>query len=485
MNRLFLILLVVSFSNSYAQSTCSCEKNFDEIYQKVKDNYSAYEMKITPVTKPKFEELSKKVKEKSKGVSDPKACFNILKEWTEYFKDGHLFINSQTSFTDIEAKSDVEARAAKLGVQKFNSEAKFEAQLKSVANSLQTIEGIWESDDKAYRIGIIKSEGNKYWGFLLNNRDNLWIAGKNKFLLEPISDNKFKTTYYYADFTSEVTLSTQFKNVLRMDNIYKYYKISPSPKESVSQDELIHSLPDYRVEKIDNDNTLLVLPPFTIPNAPTYVKELVNQNIDLIRSSKNLIIDLRNNPGGDETAFDAVFPLLANGPIVRKGSKIRASAENLILLNHELKAIQDYPQYQSYLDPKLRDIIRKMQRNPNTMIDAADKIFDFKQSSNNPQKVVILANKNTASSAESLILESKQSSKVIFMGTNTKGLADYTEVRDWGLPCFGWRLALPLGYSHRLPSYPIEFVGIKPDVAIPESEVDWVGYVVKHLSTIK
>jgi len=485
MKRLILFFLIASYSASYSQGDCDCNKNYEEISQKIKDNYAAYSMKITPATKVKFDELNKKISAKVKGVTDPRTCYYILKEWTEFFKDGHLFINTQTSFTETETKEEVEARAVKVGVQKFTSEPKFESYLKSNLLGLSPVEGVWESDDKAYRIGIIKIADKKYTGFLLNKRDNLWVAGKDKFLLEEVSENSFKTTYYYADFTTEATFTKQVKNVLKMDNIYKFYKISPIPTETASQDDLIHKLPDYRVEKIDENNTLLVLPPFTIPNAPTYVRELVNQNAELIRSSKNLIIDFRNNPGGDETCYDAVFPFIANGPIVRKGSTVRSSVENLILLNHELKAIQDFPQYGEYLDPKLRDIIRKMQRNPGQLVQVSDKKFDFKPNPGNPQKVVILMNKNTASSSESLILESKQSSKVITMGTNTKGLADYTEVRDWGLPCFGWRLALPLGYSHRLPANPIEFVGIKPDVAIPDTEADWVAYAVKYLNSTK
>jgi hypothetical protein len=484
----FTILLLVLFSVKVnAQTECNCQKNFDEIFQKVRDNYSAYSMKVNASTKPAFDALTKKVKDKSAGVTDPKECYTILKEWTEFFKDGHLFINTQTPFVVEEPKDAMTKRAVAVPTQKFGSEQIFQAHLTANLDKLSYVEGIWESDDKVYRIGIIKdaTNGNKFYGFLLNKRDNLWVIGKTKFVLEQLSELKFKTTYYYADFTPEITITNVVKNLLVMENIYKFNKLSPIPKEFASQDDLIHRIPDYRVEKLDSNNTLLKLPPFTMANAELYVSELVKQNEGLIRSSKNLIIDLRNNPGGDESVFDAIFPFIANGPIVRRGSKIRASMENQILLNHELKAIQDYPQYAKNLDPKLRDIIRKMQMNPGTIITGADKTFSFSASTANPQKVVILVDKNTASSAESLSLEAKQSSKTILMGTNTKGAFDYTEVRDWGLPCYAWRLALPLGYSYRLPLTPLEGIGIKPDVRIPDTEVDWVGFAVKYLNTLK
>jgi hypothetical protein len=484
----FIILLLVLFSVEVnAQSDCNCQKNFDEMYQKVRDNYGAYSMKVNATTKPAFDALSKRVKEKSAGVTDPRQCYFILKEWTEFFKDGHLFINTSTPILPEEPKDALVKRATAVPQQKFVTEASFQAYLTGNISKLAYVEGIWESDDKAYRLGIVKDATveTKFYGFLLNKRDDKWVAGKTKFVLEQLSDTKFKTTYYYADFTSEVTLSTVVKNLLVMENIYKFNKVSPIPKEVASQDDLIHRVPDYRVEKIDSNNTYIKLPPFTMANVQMYVKEMLKQNDGLIRSSKNLIIDLRNNPGGDEAVFDAVFPYIANGPIVRRGSKVRASMENQILLNHELKAIQDFPEYANSLDPKLRDMIRKMQKNPGTIFAAADKTFDFPKSTSNPQKVVILVDKNTSSTAESLSLEAKQSSKTILMGTNTKGAFDYTEVRDWGLPCYAWRLALPLGYSYRLPLTPLEGVGIKPDVKIPEGEADWVGFAVKYLSTVK
>lgn len=484
----FTILLLVLFSvKANAQTDCNCQKNFDEIYQKVRDNYAAYSMKVNATTKPSFDALSKKVKEKSMGVTDPKECYLILKEWTEFFKDGHLFINTQMPLLPEEPKDALAKRAAAIPTQKFSSEQIFQAYLTPNVSKLAFVEGIWESDDKVYRIGIIKDAtvATKFYGFLLNKRDNLWVVGKTKFVLEQLEDSKFKTTYYYADFTSEITITNVVKNLLVMENIYKFNKLSPIPKEFATQDDLIHRVPDYRVEKLDSNNTLLRLPPFTMANVELYVTELIKQNDALLRSSKNLIIDLRNNPGGDESVFDALFPYIANGPIVRRGSKMRASTENQILLNHELKAIQDYPQYAKVLDPKLRDIIRKMQMNPGAIITAADRTFNFPVSTSNPKKIVILVDKNTASSAESLTLEAKQSSKTIIMGTNTKGAFDYTEVRDWGLPCYAWRLALPLGYSYRLPLTPLEGVGIKPDVKIPDTEADWVGFAVKYLNTIK
>ena len=121
------------------------------------------------------------------------------------------------------------------------------------------------------------------------------MAGKTKFVLESIAPNKFKTTYYYADFTSEQFLGRMIKDVFVIDGIYKFNKISPAAKETISNNELIHSVPDYRVEKLDSITTLIVLPPFTLADAYQYTTQMILGNRPLIDGSRHLIVDLRNN----------------------------------------------------------------------------------------------------------------------------------------------------------------------------------------------
>ncbi len=168
MRYIFFIVCMCLATLSKAQSECNCQKNFTEIYQKVTDNYAAFDMKVNLKTKPVYDELTKKVREKAKGVTDPKACLGILNEWLEFFKDGHLFINTMTSIDNSEPISVITERAGKVGMQKFVSEPEFQAYLNEKEATLDDIEGIWESDDKGYRVGIVRDglNSNKFFGFL-------------------------------------------------------------------------------------------------------------------------------------------------------------------------------------------------------------------------------------------------------------------------------------------------------------------------------
>lgn len=456
-----------------------CSRNFDAIYQKIEDNYAGWSEKVTSRNQKKFDKITEETKLKISEINEPEACYHTLNEWLAFFEDGHLFLNIPP-FVKPEDPSDVVKRARKVGSVSFKSESAFKKYLDKQKN-LPEIVGIWENDDKTYRVGIIaSSKKNRYEAFLLSDRDELWTAGKVKFELKEEEKNRFETNYYYADFTDEKKLGRLVKNYFVIDDIYKLQKIYPAPLEEVNNQDILTRIPQWRVEKVNSNTALITLPPFTIVDAADYILDMVNNNKAVITNTENLIVDLRNNPGGDENAFSALYPFIADKPIIRKGGMFRSSEENLILLTHELESIQAFPKYKRILAPKLQEVIAGMRNNLGGDVQGPDKVFQYLRATPYPKNVAILVNENTASTAESVTLEAKQSDKTVIIGTKTKGLADYIEVRDWGLPAFGWRLAFGLAKSAR--ETRIDNKGITPDVRVPKKETDWIQFTTEYLS---
>ena len=478
---LVFIYLIISRLAS-AQESCSCSQNFDYAYQKIKDNYAGWNDKITPKNQVALDKLTQEIRLSAQKITDEQACYFHLKSWFDFFGDGHLFISPITPYAIEESPDLVASRAAKVPQLDFN-ETSFTQYLKENETKLQTIEGIWESDDKAYKVGLVRDKTNpqKYVGFLLTDRSTAWKAGKTKFEMLEISAQKYVTNYYYADFSSEKSFTREIKNFLIIENIYKFNRVFPIPKEEITNEELLHKVADYRIEKIDSETALVVLPPFTLPNAPEFIKELVQKNEEILKSTPNLIIDIRNNPGGDDASFTSLFPYISSGSIVRKGGVFRATEENIISMKHEIESFEEYPIYKERFGAKLQAVVQKMEVNKGSFVTGPDQEFGKGEPMTNPKRVAFLVNKNTASTAEQFIFEAKQSTKTIVFGENTKGLADYIEVRDWGLPCYGWRVAFSLAKSPRLPLNAIDGVGIIPDVKIAENEIDWVEYVTNYL----
>ncbi|MBA4851796.1 S41 family peptidase [Emticicia sp. BO119] len=480
-NLLLPLLLFVSYTAS-AQQTCLCSQNFDFAYQKIKDNYAGWSDKVRPDNQAAFDQLSTEIKEKAKSITNERECFFHLKKWLDFFQDGHVFITPITPYTIDDSPEVVAIRASKVPALSFN-EISFTQYLKENENKLENVEGIWESDDKAYRVGILKDkkDSKKYTGFLLGDRDATWKTGKVKFEMNQVSPLRFITTYYYADFSTETSFTREVKNFLIMENLYKFTKLFPIPKEEVSDEDIKQRIIDFRIEQLDNETALFVLPPFTLVNGPEYIKEMIKDSKPILDNSPNLIIDLRNNPGGDDAAYESLFPYINTSSIVRKGGVFRSTFENIVSVRHELEAIQSYPAYKERLSPKLQQVLRLMEGNGGRFVNGPDKEFALVSVAPNPKKVAFLVNKNTASTAEQFILEARQSKKTMVFGENTKGLADYIEVRDWGMPCYGWRVAFALAKSARLPQNPIDNKGIAPDIKISEKEADWVEFVRNYL----
>ncbi len=482
MKKYLVFICLMASRLAYAQESCSCSQNFDYAYQKIKDNYAGWNDKITPKNQAAFEQLTQEIRLASQKITDERACYFQLKKWFDFFGDGHLFISPITPYAIEESPEVVASRAAKVPQLDFN-ETSFTQYLKENETKLQTVEGIWESDDKAYRIGIVRDKANprKFIGFLLADRSVAWKAGKTKFEMLEISPQKFVTEYYYADFSSEKNFTREIKNFLVIENIYKFNRIFPIPKEEITNEELLHKVADYRIEKIDSETALVVLPPFTLPNAPEFIQDLIQKNEEILKSTPNLIIDIRNNPGGDDASFTSLFPYISLGSIVRKGGVFKSSEENIISIKHEIESFEEYPIYKERFGAKLQAVVQKMEANKGKFVTGPDQEYGTGVPMANPKRVAFLVNKNTASTAEQFIFEAKQSTKTIVFGENTKGLADYIEVRDWGLPCYGWRVAFSLAKSPRLPLNAIDNVGITPDVKITENETDWVEYVKNYL----
>jgi C-terminal processing protease CtpA/Prc len=92
-------------------------------------------------------------------------------------------------------------------------------------------------------------------------------------------------------------------------------------------------------------------------------------------------------------------------------------------------------------------------------------------------------NRNCASSCEQFILATAYSDKVVLMGENTAGILDYGNVHSLSLPCKDWTLQYATSRSNRLPDFPIDNIGIEPNVKLGDE--DWIKAAMKQLDSDK
>jgi C-terminal processing protease CtpA/Prc len=111
-----------------------------------------------------------------------------------------------------------------------------------------------------------------------------------------------------------------------------------------------------------------------------------------------------------------------------------------------------------------------------------------------PKKVGIIINEGNASSAEQFLLAAKNSKKVLLFGNhNTAGVLDYSNAVSENFPSGNFELTFPMTRSQRLPEFPIDNIGIAPDIRIPFPSTeqlydkldDWVYFAKNYLELMK
>ena len=191
-----------------------------------------------------------------------------------------------------------------------------------------------------------------------------------------------------------------------------------------------------------------------------------------IATTDNLLLDLRDNGGGNDQAFQPLIPLLYTRPIYTIGIEYRATAYNAAVLRQ--MAI-DWPQWREGNEKRADLMAAHLGEfvNPGGRgfwIDHRDTMLAY------PKRIAVLLDR-AGSSGEQFLLTARQSRKVTLFGKqNSFGCLDISNVVFVPTPSDRFWLMFATSRSMRLPEDPVDPDGIAPDIRIPADVEDPVGY---------
>lgn len=232
--------------------------------------------------------------------------------------------------------------------------------------------------------------------------------------------------------------------------------------------------------KAINDSTFFIRVPSFASNV---ANKLVENNWKAIISRPYLIIDIRDNPGGDDRNYSQLARLAYSKPYKADGVEMYATKDFLKLYQDEVKEMQGKGDmegilfYQSMADSVKSHlggfVLRPKEQR--LQICSQDTIYPF------PRKVGIMINERNGSAAEQFILDVRQSDKVILFGNeNTRGCIDLSNIYPILFPSGWFNLWIPTTRTCRYPQQAIDGKGIAPQVPIPypfnHQEYDRIGY---------
>lgn len=470
MKKFLCLMFLLGISiNLYSQKECDCNVALNKVIGKIESDYPGFVEKTKDTLL--YNNLKKQLVSEAKKTDDL-LCLEVLKKYTTFFKDRHIWIlpNKQEN---IETKKGIR-KPEKLDI----NIAVFKRGLKK---SKDTLEGIWK--DENYTVGITKTGENEYTGFIIETTNPNWKPKEIKFQL----NGKENITYYLSDHSSyEDTFKFYGDYILYINNLKSNFIKQDLNRrlDSAEVQNKINELDGFYFKKLTEKTSLIRLSSFNYPYVER-IENLIEYNKTAIENSENLIVDIRNNGGGTDDAYKKLLPLIATNPIRNVGIEL-LSTQGLIdgVTTYRDGLIKKNPEKNKGEIKELENRLTIYKENFGKFINLSNKnvtVDSVPISNRSPKQIIILANDKVASAGENFLLKAKQSKKVKVMGIPTSGVLDYANAYFFKFACDNYRLLLPTYRSLRLPDYPIDNIGIQPDIYMDKSITDWEQFAIDYL----
>jgi Peptidase family S41 len=457
------ILLMVFFCSSIVPCQAQPFNNiFDSLAQTLKETYVGYPYKVKGG---EFDALVKQVKQ-----SRSKDTFALLSQLTTFFKDSHLVLY------------DYNVDKQKIDTQQCKKDSQMLQRYFANKTPKDVYEGYWLNERNRCVIAIKKVAANPvtYYGYIMESRAKA-IPGYCLLKMVRQKDGTYYTDCIAANLAYRTFSYTKFKNknTLWTNAIASKWLRQPNYRPGLLNGRTIFSY-DPAFEVLDEKTVLLKMPSFAISNKKIY-DSIIKANDSIIRKANTLIVDIRNNGGGRIKNYFELLPYAYTQRIVHCGVFVkysRAYAQDLAATAQQYLQQGDTANANGY---------KEAADSANAWIGKelfyeADTLAQGLPILPNPKNIAIIMNNNCLSAAELMVLNFRQSSKVIFFGERTGGAVDYLVTID-DLPVFARKYSLFVAISKRAltakePSY--DGIGISPDVEISDDEPDWVAFVKKY-----
>lgn len=442
-----------SAANNQSTEPCDCTKTFEELVDKLEANYVGLAL-ITDTTRlAKYRSLKNEYTLQSKNITAD-ACTQFLDDFLSFFQDGHL-----SSFEYPKADS-----LTRTNTQQFlQSETRQLDAIKALAqDTSDPIIGLWTDGESIF--SMVKNQ-SYFDAYIVKSNNPDAIIGSLKLRITKTA-NDYRGTYYPYSFNARYVKGNIYKEsqFLRMGTV-KWEKV-------LSETSALIDPKAPRIQKIDEENTLLTIPSFSYDYKE--FQSFLKENKKQIKETTHLIIDIRGNTGGNAI----YFPLIGNF-----ATQTITSTPGYVLTSDDNRAY--FERFIGFGSSKVYSpLVERMSENGKVVEGPhyADK--EFGKAKNNIERVSILMDNGSASASESFILHAKgASTKVLTFGSPSRGMIDFTSVNSLLLKNSGNQniyFGYPTGTLHKdVMESGYNQTGILPDNPIPADE-NKIQYIIDY-----
>jgi len=463
MRHTIIIAFGLLLSISLKGQACDCAQNLVEIMEYTELNYSLISFKVNKENEHIYEahKVTLLAQAKSQNWEN---CQHLMNAYMDFFNDGHLWVDKvEQSIPKEERKYTEKTDLDSLKIMSLLQK-----------NELDPIEGIWENN--SYKIGIVKNQNKKrkrdFVGIILDSSNPNFEKGEVKMELEK-NEEAYIANYLMGNRNVEVLTTAIFEDYhIKQEKSIFWRKLYPLPEGKVAKQIGEINPKGVVFKNLGDNNYYIKIGSFESNNQPA-VEKIVKEHGAKLQQSNILIVDVTNNDGGSDYTYFPLQPYIFSGPVEVAEFGAWVSPGNKEYFSDALEAsdtLNNTPFYQA-----MQSETPQLVYWPNE-----DKTITLDTIYAQPKKVAIIANNESASSAETFVARCNQSNRVVTFGQNTNGCVDGFNGVKHTTDCYSIRYPTSLRTIH-YDTEAIDPFGILPDVYLSEEMKDPVKYIIEYM----
>lgn len=450
----FLSLAALALLTLPAQAQdCTCAASFELVVQNYESNYSLFNIKVTDENRELYKAYTDVFRSRASEVKEIENCLPVLTQWLQFFRDGHTGIKFTGTGSQAAKRERIET-----------DRKKFEATYKKKGYRKNDLPGIWQYG--AYEVAIMpdptaSTQSKDYVGVILSSANKLWKPGDIKFKLSHVYGNDYKAVVFMDDDSGK-KLEGELRNPneLEFKNFNRWAKSWPNSAPATAAKEQADLYSDFHIRMLDGKVPYVRFLNF-YEKEPAFVDSLFKAHHDQLVQADFIVVDVRDNDGGNDNVYFPALPYILSGPIQIPQAGMWMSEGNL---ETALEGVD--PETLNEADRAEYDFLMA-QKNSIFWYGNDDyaRTYTPKTVFAPHQKVAVLMNGKTASSGETFVYRAMQSDKVVLYGQNTAGVVDGFTVFTKRIGCFELRYPSSLR-AKDIADNPVDPYGFAPDVYI-------------------
>lgn len=466
---LFSFFLFAAFT-AKAQTTCDCSETFKWVKETFEKNDAGFDYAVQQKGMDMYEKHNAVFLAKVKTITESHECAEVLNEWLKFFRKGHFGVMALATATTQQSAN----------VKQWPVLAVKEKELRSKpTKDAKDLAGIWKVG--AYKIGIVKKDKG-YKGVILESGNVAWKPQQVKMEINEDGSGVF----YMGDFSPLKFKKMDWvgKNAIKLAPAIQLQREYPTFPENADIQLYAKAMSTGKpfMEKLSEETLYLRIPSFG-GEQKKVIDSVLSAHEKEIKSTKNLIIDIRNGTGGDDDSYANIIPYLYTNPIRIVGMELLSTPLN----NKRMESYLSMPDLSEKSRMQVNAALTLLNDNLGKFVDLSggnkvhiqkmDAVLPF------PQQVAIIANEANGSTDEQFLMAAKQSKKVKLFGTSTFGVLDISNMNFVKSPDEKFQLGYCLSKSYRIPGMAIDGIGIQPDYFIDSTIPNelWIKYAASVL----